>query len=252
MTDGNSNIFQRYMGKRVRDVYGRYIGFVVGLSTDAFGELRSVGVDSGERGLVEYLGSCMSMDGDSLVLYPSWRVDADKFKREAGIVNTRAQAVDELLKEGEISQEEYQEFLKVYQGYRAKLEDVKKVLDEKLRRRLQDLDREAKDIKRMGTNVKVQFRSGEIDAESFRASLQYASVMKERIDKERFDIAATAQMLNGPLPAPPPPVVEEHMEPPIEEPPKPVEVAPVQGGDVSSSSIPTEAGWLARFLKGRQ
>lgn len=240
------------MGKRVRDVYGRYTGFVVGLTTDPFGELRSVGVDSGERGLVEHAGQCIALDGDSLVLYPTWRVEADRFRKEASIVNTRALAVDELLKEGEISQEEYQEFLKVYQGYRAKLEDVKKVLDEKIKRRLQDLDREAKDLKRMGTNVKVQFKSGEIDAESFRASLQYSSVMKERIDKERVDIASTSQMLNGPPSASPSRVVEEHIESSVEETPKPVEVTPIQAVEVSTSSIPSEAGWLARFLKGRQ
>ena len=169
MADGD-NIFQRYMGKRVRDVYGRYVGFVVGLTKDPFGDLRSIGVDSGERGLLEFPGQCVNAEGDSLVFLPGWKVDSDRFKRETVLVNNRLQAVEDLIKEGAITQEEYHEFQKVYQGYKAKLDEVKKVLDEKIKRRLQDLDRESKDIKKLTTNVKVQFKSGEIDAESFRAS----------------------------------------------------------------------------------
>ncbi|MBI2127014.1 MAG: CdvA-like protein [Thaumarchaeota archaeon] len=252
MPDNDSNIFQRFMGKRVRDVYGRYIGFVIGLSTDPFGELRAVGVDSGERGLVEFPGACVRQDGDSLLLLPVWRVDADKFRRETLLINNRSTAVEDLLKEGEITQEEYQEFLKVYQGYRTKLDDVKKVIDEKLKKRNQELDRETKDLKRMATNVKVQFKSAEIEAETFRASLQYVAVMKERIDKERADIAATASMLAAPTPTASQMVEEsvEHPAIPMES-PQSEELAPVQAVQVDGS-VPTEAGWLARFLKGRQ
>ena len=104
MADGD-NLFQRYMGKRVRDVYGRYVGFVVGITKDPFGDLRSIGVDSGERGLAEFLGQCVTADGDSLVVLPSWKVDADRFKRETMLVNNRMQAFEDLIKEGEITQE---------------------------------------------------------------------------------------------------------------------------------------------------
>ena len=250
MVDGD-NLFQRYMGKRVRDVYGRYIGFVVGLTKDPFGDLRSIGVDSGERGLVEFPGQCVNGDGDSLLLLSGWRVDSDKLRREAVLVNNRIQAVEELIKEGEITQEEYQEFQKVYQGYRAKLDEVRKVLDEKIKRRVQDLDRESKEIKRLTTNVKVQFKSGEIDAESFRASLQYATVMKERVEKEKADISSTVSLLNSnTLSVQTEPVKQQMAEAPQEmETPLAIEVA-AQATD--STGVPSEAGWLARFLKGKQ
>ncbi len=250
MADGD-NLFQRYMGKRVRDVYGRYVGFVVGLTKDPFGDLRSIGVDSGERGLVEFPGQCVNADGDSLVLLPGWNVDSDKFKRETLLVNNRTQAVEDLIKEGEITREEYQEFQKVYQDYRAKLNEVKKVLDEKIKRRLMDLDRESKDIKRLTTNVKVQFKSGEVDAESFRASLQYTSVMKERVDKERSDISTTVSLLNSKAQmVQTEPLKQQKMEMQTEvESPPTMEVAIETSG---SSSVPSEAGWLARFLKGKQ
>jgi len=250
MADGD-NIFQRYMGKRVRDVYGRYVGFVVGLTKDPFGDLRSIGVDSGERGLLEFPGQCVNAEGDSLVFLPGWKVDSDRFKRETVLVNNRLQAVEDLIKEGEITQEEYHEFQKVYQGYKAKLDEVKKVLDEKIKRRLQDLDRESKDIKKLTTNVKVQFKSGEIDAESFRASLQYASVMKERVEKEKADISATVSMLNSNAPVIQTEPVKRgkvEVQPEMEAPPT-MEVSAQTSG---SSSVSSEAGWLARFLKGKQ
>ncbi|MBM3897351.1 MAG: hypothetical protein FJ358_02350 [Thaumarchaeota archaeon] len=247
----DDNLFQRYMGKRVRDVYGRYVGFVVGINKDPFGDLRSIGVDSGERGLAEFPGQCVSADGDSLVLLPGWKVDADRFKRETLLVNNRLQGVEDLIKESEITQEEYQDFQKVYQGYRAKLDEIKKVLDEKIKRRFQELDRELRDIKKLTTNVKLQFKSGEIDAESFRASLQYASVMKERVEKEKSDISATVSLLNSTAQTVQgQPIRQEKIETQSEmEAPPTMEIAAQIEG---TSSISTEAGWLARFLKGKQ
>jgi len=40
-----SEIFRKFIGKPARDVYGRLVGFVVGLILDSSGRIFSVGVD---------------------------------------------------------------------------------------------------------------------------------------------------------------------------------------------------------------
>lgn len=234
------------MGKRVKDTYGRYVGFVVGTSTDPFGEPRAIAVDSGQGGFTEIPSQYVRQDGDFLVMTPTWRLDAEKFGKENGLVQSRAQAIEDLLKEGEISQDEYAETLKVYDGYKAKLAEVRKHLEERLKKRDQELDKENREIKRLSTNIKVQFRSGEIDAESFRSSLQYASLMRERIEREKNDVAITFNSLTSPSE----PQVVQTTPQQQEEGQTEVEEAGTEYTPQAQRPL-AEAGWLARFLKGR-
>ena len=252
-------VFRTFMGKRVRDTYGRYIGFVVGISTDPFGELKGVALDSGQSGFIEIPSACMERDGELLKMVPTWKMEAAKYNKERNLVLSRAQAVEELLKEGEITDDEYSETLKIYEGYDSKLQDVAKHLEEKIKKRDQDLDREAGDLKRMSTNIKIQFKSGEVDTESFRASLQYVTVMRDRIEKEKKDLLATFNSFStGTEPAP-----QEISSPPTETALRPADetnaIVKTDGNSVEattsyeqSNEQPLgEAGWLAKFLKGR-
>lgn len=241
------------MGKRIKDSYGRYAGFVVGINTDPFGEIKGIAIDSGQEGLVEIPRESIHQDGDFMILTPQWKLDADKFRNENSLVKSRAIAVEELLKEGEITNEEYSKTRKLYEGYNVKLVEMGKNLEERLRNRDQDLDREANDLKNMSTNIKIQFKSGEVDAESFRASLQYTTIMKERIEREKNDLLVTFNSLSSPADSQVDEMPSHHQVEQVENQPHIDEV----DLDLDStthqhlSDAGTEAGWLAKFLKGR-
>ena len=106
MSEKEGGQFRQLMGKRIKDSYGRYAGFVVGISTDPFGEIKGIAIDSGQEGLVEIPRESMHQDGDFMILTPQWKMDADKFRNENNLVKSRAMAVEELLKEGEITEDE--------------------------------------------------------------------------------------------------------------------------------------------------
>lgn len=247
------------MGKRVRDTYGRYVGFVVGISTDPFGELKGIALDSGQTGFVEIPSACMEKDGELLKMVPTWQMESSKYNKERKLVLARAQAVEELLKEGEITDDEYSETLKIYEGYDSKLQEVGKGLEEKLKKRDHDLEREVGDLKRMSTNIKIQFKSGEVDAESFRASLQYVTVMKERIEKEKNDLLTTFNSFSAVAEQAPQEIPSQATESAQEPPPETKMIVKAEGNseEVTSQHQQSndehlgEAGWLAKFLKGR-
>ncbi len=254
-------VFRTFMGKRVRDTYGRYIGFVVGISTDPFGELKGIALDSGQSGFTEIPSACIERDGELLKMTPTWRVEAEKYSRERKLVLSRTQAVEELLKEGEITDDEYSETLKIYEGYDSRLQEVSKRLEMKLKRRDQELEREAKDLKRMSTNIKIQFKSGEVDTESFRASLQYATIMKDRVQKEKNDLVITYNSLSTEKIEQAPQELSSPDAESVSEPPDQTKTIVKTDGSseeevTSDHEHPNEqplaeAGWLAKFLKGR-
>lgn len=253
-------VFRTFMGKRVRDTYGRYVGFVVGISTDPFGEFKGIALDSGQSGFIEIPRACMEMDGEVLKMTPTWRKEAEKYSKERKLVLSRAQAVEELLKEGEITDDEYSETLKIYEGYDSKLQEVSKRLEVKLKRRHQELEREARDLKRMSTNIKIQFKSGEVDAESFRASLQYSTIMRDRVEKEKNDLVSTFNSLSTEKIEQAPQEISPPSTESVSEPSK--QTTTIVKTDGSSEEVTSdykqsdeqrlsEAGWLAKFLKGR-
>ena len=46
-------LYQKYVGKEVRDIYGTYVGSVLGVTTDTSGQLVSAGIDAGSDGFLE-------------------------------------------------------------------------------------------------------------------------------------------------------------------------------------------------------
>ena len=48
-----SDIKLEFVGKQVKDMYGAYVGKVIGLVTDIDGSIESIGVDCGSIGLIQ-------------------------------------------------------------------------------------------------------------------------------------------------------------------------------------------------------
>ncbi len=194
-----SEAVQKIVGRPVKDIYGRYVGYVVGFSVDTTGELRSVGADQGSGEFVEYPSNRIVSDKDGLIVIPSWKVDTDSLAKETEMVRRRAQALEDLKKEGEIPSHVYDEMYKQYSGQLRSLQESYNNLGQRLRRRVEELDHQGEVLERFLANVKVQFRSGETDEATFKVASDYCLSMKSRDAKEKEDIARVLSLITAPL-----------------------------------------------------
>ena len=189
------------VGRPVKDIYGRYVGFVVGFSVDTSGELKSVGVDQGSGEFTEFPNGRIILTADGFVVIPTWKAEAEKLGKEIEGVRKRAKALQELMKEGEIPQNLYEEMFSQYTNEAEKITDSYKDLAEGMVARAQELERQRGALERFLVSVKVQFRSGEIDDGAFKVASESCQAMRERNIEEGEELARTLKFVNEPLSA---------------------------------------------------
>jgi hypothetical protein len=183
-----SELIQNRVGRPVKDAYGRYFGTVVGFSVDSSGELKSVGLDQCGGEFQEFASNRIIADKDGFIVIPSWKVDAEALGRETETIRRRAQALADLEKEGEVPPELHDEMHNQYDGEFKTLQESYSHLHHEVQQRIETLERQGKSLDRFLLNLKVQFRSGEIDEETFKSETEYCASIKGRDNKEKEDL----------------------------------------------------------------
>src|SRR6266705_1104847 len=108
---------RRFLGRSLQDPYGRTFGKVVGISANLKDEITGVGIEVGNGEFVQCPGDRVKISADTLVLAPTWKVEAEEFRKEFDVVTRRLRALDELFSVGDIQKEVYSIF-----GYLSKLD----------------------------------------------------------------------------------------------------------------------------------
>ena len=69
-----SEVKLEFIGKQVKDMYGTYMGKVIGMVTDIDGSIESVSVDCGYAGLKQLMYEQLLVQGDNVIFIPKWRL----------------------------------------------------------------------------------------------------------------------------------------------------------------------------------
>ncbi len=190
---------EKLVSKPVKDTYGRYVGFVVGFSVDTSGDLTSVGVDQGNGVFREYPSQRLMSAPEGFVVIPSWKADCESLGKDIDAVRKRAKALQELANEGEVPQTLFEEMMGKYSDEAEKTQESYKSLAEEMVVRTQELDLQRGSLDKFLVNVKVQYRSGEIDESSFGVASECCQAMQEKNSSERRELEQMLKLVSEPL-----------------------------------------------------
>ena len=177
-----------FVGKQVKDIYGTYIGRAVGIITENDGEIEAVGVDCGSGGLKQLPYEQLVIQGEYVFFIPRWRLDAQRLLRQKSLTLKRIKALQDILSENDSMKEDAE---LVYMKYEKKLHELDETgtqVNDKLNARLAELDLEAKNIKAVLFDAKLQFRSNEMKEETYQQVKVQTDELIEHINNERAEI----------------------------------------------------------------
>ena len=132
-----------FIGKQVKDMYGTYIGKVIGTITDIDGSVQTVGVDCGSEGLKQVPFEQLVVQGQFVIFIPRWRLDAQRLLREKGLTLRRIRALIDIVSENDDMKEDAELIHEKYKMKLLTLDETEKQIKEKLGHRLSDLDNRA-------------------------------------------------------------------------------------------------------------
>jgi len=177
-----------FVGKQVKDIYGTYLGKVVGIITEIDGEIETVGVDCGFGGLKQLPYEQLVIQGDYVFFIPKWRLDAQRLLRQKSLTLKRIKALQEIVAEDDSMKEDAELVRIKYEKKLTDLDSGEKQINESLNSRLTELDVETRSIKAVLFDAKLQFRSNEMKEETYQQIKLQTDELIEHIDNERTEI----------------------------------------------------------------
>ena len=183
-----SELKLEFVSKKVKDMYGTFIGKVVGIITDLEGSIESVSVDCGSSGIKNLPYEQLLVQGDYVIFIPRWRLDAQKLLREKSLTLKRIKALQEIVTDNDNMKDDAE---LVYLKYEKRLDDLgenSKEIVERLHQRISEIDMESKRIKAVLFDAKLQYKSNEITEDIYQQITMHTNELIDHVNLEKNEI----------------------------------------------------------------
>ena len=177
------------IGKNVKDMYGTFMGKVVGTITEIDGSIQSVGIDCGSQGLQQIQFEQLVAQGDNVIFIPKWRLDSQRLIREKQLTLRRLKALMDIVSENDDMKADAEIIHEKYKFKLATLDEMESEIKSKLEGRLIELDTQMKSAKMLSFDAKVQFKSNEISEATFETVKSCTIEVIEHVAHEQSEIS---------------------------------------------------------------
>ena len=177
------------IGKNVKDMYGTFMGKVVGTITEIDGSIQSVGIDCGSQGLQQIQFEQLVVQGESVIFIPKWRLDSQRLIREKQLTLRRLKALMDIVSENDDMKADAEIIHEKYKFKLASLDEMESEIKSKLEGRLIELDTQMKSAKMLSFDAKVQFKSNEISEATFETVKSCTTEVIEHVTHEQSEIS---------------------------------------------------------------
>ncbi|MBI3254809.1 MAG: CdvA-like protein, partial [Nitrosarchaeum sp.] len=177
------------IGKNVKDMYGTFMGKVIGTITDIDGSIQSVGVDCGSQGLQQIQYEQLVVQGNVVIFIPKWRLDSQRLLREKQLTLRRLKALIDIVSENDDMKADAEIIHEKYKSKLASLDEAEQQIKAKLEARLTELDEQIKSAKMLLFDAKVQYKSNEISDNTFETVKTCSAELIEHVTHETAEIS---------------------------------------------------------------
>ena len=187
----------KYLGKSIEDAMGRPVGKLVGLTADIKDEVTAIQIAHSDGEVAQHPIAYVKLLEDKLILMQTWRVEAEDLRKKHEIIIRRRQALDLLLKDGDIEKAEYDQLRSNYEDLDSQIKEKRETLLDTLKHVDSNLEQQIGNLQGALTNNKMLYSSAEIDEPTYHAVTESIRSGLEVSRKERKDIENIIDYLNG-------------------------------------------------------
>jgi hypothetical protein len=177
------------IGKNVKDMYGTFMGKVIGTMTDIDGSIQTVGVDCGSQGLQQIQFDQLVSQGDVVIFIPKWRLDSQRLIREKQLTLRRLKALIDIVSDNDDMKEDAEIIHEKYKSKLVSLDETERKIKTILESRLKALDEQLKSAKLLVFDAKLQHKSDEISDATYETVKTCTTQLIEHITHETAEIS---------------------------------------------------------------
>ena len=176
------------IGKNVKDMYGTFMGKVVGTITDIDGSIQSIGIECSFQGLQQIQYEQIVVQNDAVIFIPKWRLDSQRLIREKQLTLRRLKALIDIVSENDHMKADAEIIHEKYKSKLVTLDETESEIKAKLEERATELEEESKSAKMLLFDAKVQCKSNEISETTFDTVKSCTNEVIERVSHELAEI----------------------------------------------------------------
>jgi ribosome-associated translation inhibitor RaiA len=226
-----SNFFL-YIGKAVKDDYGRQVGKVTSFAVSPNGRISSVFIEQGDGEFTHYPSEQFKIDGENIILTPSIKVRVKTLCDEIPLIWRKDQALSELVDKKKIPQEMFSELHKNFEGALNQLRSEAQANLDNIDKQVSKCNQQTRELNSALVHLEIEKEIGRLDENSYKTALEIILNGLRKTNSEKNDLESMRSQLSnlilGDVPTPtsggestppanvPPP--QELPEPPTEEP----------------------------------
>jgi len=222
-TRPTSNLFL-YIGKPVKDEYGRQVGKIASFAVSPNGRLNGVFVEHGDGEFLRYSNEQFKVDGDEITLLPTIKLRVKALCDEIPLIWRKDQALSDLVEKKKIPSEMFTELHKNFEGALNQLKADAQSNLEGIDKQIAKCNSQVRDLNSALIHIEIEREIGRLDESAYETALQIVQDGLKRVNSEKTDLESLRSQLSNLLLGDTSPVEKESetksaTTPPLPEPP---------------------------------
>jgi hypothetical protein len=184
-----------FVGKEIKDEYGRQVGRVASFKVTPAGRIDGIFVEHGDGEFLSYASDQIKIDNGNLVISPPLKLKARALCNEIPLIWRKDRALNELVEKKKIPPEMYDDLHRTFEGALTQLKENAKGLVDEIDSQVDSCNRQIHELHSALINLEIEREIGRLTSDSYEKALGMIQWGLKGVNAEKSDLEALKSKL---------------------------------------------------------
>jgi len=191
-----SNFFL-YIGKPVKDEYGRQVGKIASFAVSPNGRVSGVFVEHGDGEFLRYPSEQFNVDGEDVTLSPSIKIRVKTLCDEIPLIWRKDQALSELVDKKKVPSEMFSELHKNFEGALNQLKTDAQATMDNIDKQIAKCNQQIRELNSALIHLEIEREIGRIDENAYQTAMNMIKDGFKQTNNEKNDLESMRNQLSN-------------------------------------------------------
>jgi len=191
-----SNFFL-YIGKPVKDEYGRQVGKIASFAVSPNGRVSGVFVEHGDGEFLRYPTEQINVDGEDVTLSPSIKIKVKALCDEIPLIWRKDQALSELVDKKKVPPEMFNELHKNFEGALNQLRSDAQATLDNIDKQVAKCNQQIRELNSALIHLEIEREIGRIDESAYQTAMEMIKEGFKQTNNEKNDLESMRSQLSN-------------------------------------------------------
>jgi len=191
-----SNLFL-YIGKPLKDEYGRQVGKIASFAVNPNGRVSGVFVEHGDGEFMRYPSEQFNVNGEDITLTPAIKLRVKALCDEIPLIWRKDQALSELVDKKRIPSEMFNELHKNFEGALNQLKTDAQTHLDAIEKQVAKCNQQVRELNSALIHLEIEREIGRIDENAYQTAMEMIKEGLKQASNEKNDLESMRSQLSN-------------------------------------------------------